>query len=382
VQFPPIKAPTEQQGAPPPEPLTPEQRVGFAIVGLGRLSLEELMPAFGECKLARPTAVVSGDREKTRRVARQYGLPEPGIYTYDTYDRIADNPDMQVIYIVLPNSMHREYTVRGARAGKHILCEKPMATSVRECEEMIEACERASTRLMIAYRIQYEPYNRMVRDMVRRRQFGQVKFIEAVNAQRQGNPNQWRLDHERAGGGSLPDIGLYCLNTVRFLTGEEPMEVFAHVYTPPNDPRFREVEDVVTWLMRFPSGIESSSMSSYDAHKSTRYRVYASEGWCGLDPAFPYRGLQMEMGRAEGGVERIEMRRIAEKNQFATEMDHMACFACSRWGGFSSFCPPGLGLREEEVDNRMQSRPIGIRVLSWDNDPGAVLAKRFLEIHP
>jgi hypothetical protein len=95
VQFPPIKAPTEQQGAPPPAPLPPEQRVGFAIVGLGRLSLEELMPAFGECKLARPTAVVSGDREKARRVARQYGLPEPGIYTYDTYDRIADNPDVQ-----------------------------------------------------------------------------------------------------------------------------------------------------------------------------------------------------------------------------------------------------------------------------------------------
>jgi predicted dehydrogenase len=160
--------------------------------------------------------------------------------------------------------------------------------------------------------------------MVRERRLGQVKFIEAVNAQRQGDPNQWRLDRERAGGGSLPDIGVYCLNTVRFLTGEEPTEVFAHVYTPPNDPRFREVEDLVTWQLRFPSGIQSSNMSSYDAHKATRYRVYASEGWFGLDPAFAYRGLQMETARAEGRVERMERPRIAEKNQFATEMDHMA----------------------------------------------------------
>ena len=324
VRFPPIEAESEQQGGDPPAPLPPSERVGFAVVGLGRLALEELLPAFGECKKARLAALVSGDAGKAGTVARQYGVPESSVYNYQSYERLRDNPEVQVIYIVLPNSMHAEYTIRAAQAGKHILCEKPMATSVKECEEMIAACRKADRKLMIAYRIQYEPYNRMAQKMVREKRFGQVKMIDAVNSQRQGDPNQWRLKRALAGGGSLPDIGLYCLNTARFLTGEEPAEVFASIQTPAGDPRFREVEDLVSWQMRFPSGIISNNLTSYDAHNSKRYRVHATEGWFGLDPAFSYSGLQMETARAEGKVERIERPRIPAKNQFALEMDHMA----------------------------------------------------------
>ncbi|HJU04765.1 MAG TPA: Gfo/Idh/MocA family oxidoreductase [Nitrospiraceae bacterium] len=324
IQFPPIVAPTEQQRGPLPAPLPPGERVGFAIVGLGRLSLEELLPAFGESKKARLAALVSGDANKARRVAQQYGVPEQSLYDYHTYDRLRDNPDVQVIYIVLPNSMHHEFTIRGARAGKHILCEKPMAVSAREAEEMIAVCERANLKLMIAYRIQYEPYNRMVRDMVRTKRCGTIKFVDLVNAHRQGDPNHWRLKRELSGGGSLPDIGIYCLNTVRFLTGEEPADVSASIVTPSNDPRFREVEDAVSFRLRFPSGIIAGNFTSYDAHRASRYRVYATEGWFGLDPAFSYRGLQMETAQADGKVERIEHPRIREKNQFAAEMDHMA----------------------------------------------------------
>ncbi len=296
----------------------------FIAVGLGRLALEEILPAFGESKKARVAALVSGDASKAQTVARQYGIAERSIYSYQTYDSIRDNPDVQVIYIVLPNSMHAEYTIRGAQAGKHILCEKPMATSVKDCEEMVAACRKADRKLMVAYRIQYEPYNRLVRKLVRAKTFGQVKLIDAVNTQRQGDPQQWRLKRALAGGGSLPDIGIYCLNTARFLTGEEPVEVIASIYTPAADPRFREVEDVVSWQMRFPSGIISNNLTSYDAHNSKRYRVHATEGWYGLDPAFSYNGLQMETARAEGEVERIERPRINAKNQFALELDHMA----------------------------------------------------------
>lgn len=324
VRFTPLEAEGEQQKGNPPAPLPPPERIGFAVVGLGRLALEEILPAFGECKKARLAALVSGDANKANTVARQYGVPERSVYNYQTYERLRDNEDVQVIYIVLPNSMHAEFTVRGAAAGKHILSEKPMATSVKECEEMIAACRKAERMLMVAYRIQYEPYNRMAQKMLREKTFGQAKVIDAVNTQRQGDPNQWRLKRALAGGGSLPDIGLYCLNTARFLTGEEPVEVFATIQTPANDPRFREVEDVVSWQMRFPSGIISNNLSSYDAHNSKRYRVHATEGWYGLDPAFSYNGLQMETAHADGKIERIERPRINAKNQFALEMDHMA----------------------------------------------------------
>ncbi len=324
INLPPLSAPTERQRGEPPAPLPPAQRVGFAVVGLGHLALEEVLPAFGASKKAKLTALVSGSPDKARQVAAQYGVAENNIYNYQTYERLADNRDVQAVYIALPNSLHAEYTIRGARAGKHVLCEKPMAISVKECEQMIEACERANRKLMIGYRIQYEPHNRMAREMARNKQFGQVKYVDAMNGQRQGDPNQWRLDKERAGGGSLVDLGIYCLNTARFLLGEEPTEVSASIYTPPNDPRFREVEDLISFQMRFPSGVIVNSASSYDSHDANRYRVYATEGWFGLETAFRYRGTQMETARADGKVERVEKPQIEAKNQFATELDHLA----------------------------------------------------------
>lgn len=310
---------------------------------------------------------MSGDADKASRVAAQYGIQPQNIYDYQTYDRLRDNQDVQVIYIVLPNSQHREFTVRGAAAGKHILCEKPMATNPREAEEMIRACERANKKPMIAYRIQYEPMNRMARDMVRQKQFGAIKFIELVNAQRQGGDlEQWRLKRALAGGGSLPDIGIYCLNTARFLLGEEPEEVSASIFTPQNDPRFREVEDVVSFRLRFPSGVIADNLTSYDAHRSARYRVHAATGWYGLDPAFLYRGLQMETARAEGQVERIERPRIPEKNQFATEIDHFAeCVLENK----QPFTPGEEGLQDHRImaavyEAARTNRPVKLQVPS------------------
>ena len=324
IKLPPFKAETERKGGPPPDPLSPKERVGFALVGLGRLSVEELLPAFGVCEKARPAALVSGDRNKALKIAGQYGIPESAVYDYKTFDRIRDNPDVQVVYVVLPNGMHHEFTIRAAQAGKHVLCEKPMATNSRECIDMIAACEKAGRKLMVAYRIQYEPHNRLARDLVRRKQFGPVKLIQSVNAQRQGEPKQWRHDKKLAGGGALPDIGLYDLNTTRFLLGEEPVEVSAMMYSTPGDPRFREVEENMVWQMRFPGGALTSHMSGYDAHESRRYRVHAPTGWIDLDPAFAYKGLRMRTARAEGNQEQVTEHRLEEKNQFALEMDHFA----------------------------------------------------------
>jgi predicted dehydrogenase len=310
------------------------------------LSIEELLRAFGECKKARPVALVSGDRSKATTVARQYGIREQNLYDYKTFDRLRDNPDVEVVYVVVPNGLHREFTVRAAQAGKHVLCEKPMATNSRECEEMIEACQKAQRRLMVAYRIQYEPHNRLARDLVRQKKFGPAKLVQSVNAQRQGEPKQWRHDKKLAGGGALPDIGLYDLNTTRFLLGEEPVEVSATMYSTPGDARFREIEENIMWQMRFASGTFTSHMSGYDSHESRRYRVHAPTGWIDLDPAFAYRGLRMRTAHAEGKLEQVTEHRLEEKNQFALEIDHFAdCIRNNR----QPFTPGEEGLQDHRI---------------------------------
>ena len=318
-------APSEKESSDPPVPTPPSERVGFAVVGIGRLSLEQILPAFGECKHARLVALVSGTPDKLKATAAHYGVPEKNLYSYETYDRLRDNPEVQVIYVVLPNFLHREYTVRGAQAGKHILCEKPMATTVGECEEMIAACRGANRKLMIAYRMQYEPYNREIIHMARAAELGALKSFLSENCQAQGDPTQWRLKKAMAGGGSLPDIGLYCLNASRYITGEEPTGVIGHTYSTPGDPRFREVEEAVAFTLQFPSGVVASCFTSYGAHKSSRYRVDSAEGWIDLDPAYPYQGQRMRVAKkASAQAEEIAERQLEHKNQFALEMDHMA----------------------------------------------------------
>lgn len=326
VKLPRLFAPSERESEEMPAPLPPDKRVGIAIVGLGRLSLEELLPAFGECKYARLAALVSGDAQKAERVAQQYGITAKSIYSYQTYDRLRDNKEVDIVYVVLPNSMHHEYTIRAAQAGKHVLCEKPMANTSGECAEMIEACKKAGRKLMVAYRMQYEPHHREAIRICRSKALGPVKLIQAVNAQNQGDPGQWRLKRALAGGGALPDIGIYCLNAARYLTGEEPIEVLGSTYSTPDDPRFREVDETVDFILRFPSGTRASCSTSYSCHQSKRLRVMGPEGWLDMDPAFTYEGLRMRAGRKapEGQVEEASELQLQAKNQFALEMDHFA----------------------------------------------------------
>lgn len=325
VKLKPLDAPSEKEVGDPPAPMNPENRVGFALVGLGHLTLEQILPAFGMCKNAKPTALVSGDPAKAAQVAEQYGIPAKNIYNYQNFDNIKDNPDIDAVYIVLPNSMHEEFTVRAAKAGKHVLCEKPMTTSVASAQRMIDACKKAGKQLMIAYRIQYEPNNKQMKEWVRNKEYGQVRLIEMYNGQNIGDPMQWRLKRDLAGGGSLPDIGLYCLNTARYLTGEEPEWVMASSYSTFGDERFKEVEETVLFQLRFPSGTLVNAATSYGAHQARRYRCLADNGgWFGLDPAFPYRGLKTEVSQAKGKTEWKSNPTPDEKNQFALEMDHFA----------------------------------------------------------
>ncbi|WP_247887210.1 Gfo/Idh/MocA family oxidoreductase [Azospirillum sp. SYSU D00513] len=331
VTFPNWRGEADRPSAPPPAPLPPSERVGFAIVGLGRLSLEELLPAFGECKRARPVALVSGSPEKAALVAAQHGIKPSSVYSYADFDRIAENPEVRVVYVVLPNGLHREYVLRAAKAGKHVMCEKPMANNSAEAREMTAACDAAGVKLMIAYRCQYEPNNREVIRLVRSGAMGAPRFIEATNTQTMGTGDQWRFRKALAGGGALPDIGLYCLNTARAILGEEPVEVFARVFNPDGDPRYREVEETVSFMLRFPSGTIANCATSYGAHESKDLRVRLEKGWINLENAFAYEGQRLRVAHREGKNEAVETIRLSQENQFALEIDHMAsCVAQNR----------------------------------------------------
>jgi predicted dehydrogenase len=347
VKLPPLEQPTEKEQMVASVSMPKDKRIGYAIVGLGNLSLGQILPGFGASKYAKPVALVSGDAVKAGKIAAQYGIDPKNIYNYQTFDQIKNNPEIDAVYIVLPNSMHEEYVIRAAKAGKHVLCEKPMAPTAKACQNMIDACKKANRKLMIAYRIQYEPLNRLAMTWARDQKFGKVKFVELHNSQNIGDPSQWRLKKALAGGGSLPDIGLYCLNTSRFILGEEPHTVNATIFTTPGDERFKEVEESVLWQMQFPSGALVNASTSYGVHQSRRYRCYGDKGgWFGLDPAFDYERLHMEGSQAQGKQEvRLEPN-IKEAQQFALEIDHFAqCILENK----TPFTPGEEGLQDQKI---------------------------------
>ena len=205
-----------------------------------------------------------------------------------------------------------------------------MANTVAECEQMIEACRAAAVRLMIAYRSQYEPHNRALLDMVRRGELGTLKEFISTNSQNMGDPDQWRLKRALAGGGALPDIGIYCLNTARFISDEEPNEVLGWMHSTPDDPRFREVEETMHFLLRFPSGFQATCHAGYGVHKSQMLRLLGSAGWAEMDPAYAYDGIALRRERVVAGKVETIVPKIRERDQFALEMDHMA--VCVRTG--------------------------------------------------
>ena len=330
VSFPPIHADTERPDAPPPNPDPPSRRVGFAVMGLGRLAVENILPAFAECKHARPVALVSGDPAKMAALAAQYGIAPQACYDYASFARIRDNPAVEAVYIVTPNALHRDGVVAAARAGKHVLCEKPMAADVAQARQMVDACHAAGAKLMIAYRCQYERNNVELSRRARAGEFGPVQLIDAINTQNQGDPTQWRQVKRLSGGGSLPDVGLYCLNTVRALLGEEPVEVYASIHSPPDDPRFAEVESNVSFTLRFPSGAIANCASSYSAHEHRNLRVLGPNGVGEVENAFAYDGQRLRLLRRDGMAEADIELSLGRKNQFSLEIDHFA--QCVRSG--------------------------------------------------
>jgi len=295
--------------------------VGYAAVGLGRIS-DIFMRACANSQSAKISALVTGHPEtKGVKYSAMYGIPKTSIYTYETFDRIRENADVDAIYVGLPNSMHREYTVRGAQAGKHVLCEKPMAISSAECRNMIDACRQAKVKLMIAYRVQFEPMWNQAIGIIRSGQLGQLQSFHGGFFGQQP-AGAWRLTKALGGGGALLDLGIYPLNAIRHITGEEPANFTAVTATRERSGRFSEVEQSMEWTMKFPSGIIASCGCSYGQRGPSILTINGESGYLVMEPAFNYEGVRLH---GEGDGKPIEQA-STEKHpyQFKIEAEHFA----------------------------------------------------------
>ncbi|MBR0558834.1 Gfo/Idh/MocA family protein [Neokomagataea anthophila] len=322
--------PNHLTGRPYPTPIRPlpegKRTFGYAIVGLGKYALNQILPAFAECQHARLEALVSGDRNKALKVAQQYNLNEDSIYSYENFDNIIHNPKIDAVYIILPNALHADFTIRAFRAGKHVMCEKPMATTIEDAQRMIDAGKRANKQLMIGYRCHYDPLNRQAVSVIRNGRLGTPKILTTDNTDIldfQDPSAQWRVTKALSGGGSLMDIGIYGINASRYLLNEDPIEVMA-MTVPPKNPNFGDVEDRITWLMRYRSGAMVHGSSSFSTAATTRFGLQGDKANLTMDPATGYYGNRVELHETdETEVWTPRMFTIPQLNQFSAQLDHL-----------------------------------------------------------
>ncbi len=273
--------------------LDPEKKLRFALVGLGRYAgyLARGIEVSAHCKL---TSIVTGTPSKAIEWGKKYNLPETSIYNYQTFDRLAENKEVDVIYIVLPNGMHKEYAIRAAKAGKHVIVEKPMATTAADCLDIIHACEKTKVQLAVGYRLHYEPYNMEMMRLGQQKIYGKVKLVEAQLGYNMTNmdPADWHFNKKLSGGGSLQNLGVYCVQASRYILGEEPTTVTAY-FGPNSTPNvFKEVEESVHWNMEFPGGAIAHCVCSA-GYPLDRLFASAEKNTFELNPAIsygPFRG--------------------------------------------------------------------------------------------
>jgi predicted dehydrogenase len=304
---------------------SPQKKIGCCIIGLGRIA-DHHMRGIAQSSTATITGLVSGHRDKAETIAAKYNVPKTSIYSYEDLEHIRDNKAIDAVIVCLPNSMHAEYTSRSAKTGKHVLCEKPMAISVAESEQMISACKAANVKLMIAYRLHYEPLTLKTIKMIRDGAIGKIESIDSANGFNIG-PNEWRSTHALGGGGPLMDVGIYSLNASRYLTGEEPTAFTAVASTPDNDGRFQGVEENLAWTMKFPSGVVASCITTYGASMPGYYKVFGSKGWLEVDE-FGYEGLHLtanyKSDRNSPPTKIDERNPERDPKQFTRQIDHFS----------------------------------------------------------
>jgi predicted dehydrogenase len=294
----------------------PPRKLGVALVGLGSLSEKQIAPALLKTRNCRLAGIVTGTPAKAEEWQKKYNLPANAIYNYENMGEMSKNKDIDIVYVVTPNSLHLPHSLAAAAAGKHVFCEKPLEINTERAQKIVDACKKAGVQLGVGYRLQFEANNQECVRLAREKVLGDVKIIDANFGFAIGDPTQWRLKRDLAGGGALMDVGIYCLQTARMITGEDPVWLFASEVKTDN-VKFKEVDETITWIMKFPSGVTANCTSTYNANGFQGFRVGTTKGWFGLDPAYYYGGNK---GRRSDGTEI----NIPVADQFATELDEFA----------------------------------------------------------
>lgn len=302
------------------------KKLNVALCGLGVYAglVAEGLQVSEYCNLA---GIVTGTPAKAEKWKAQYNIPEKNIYNYQNFDKIIKNKDIDLVYVILPNGLHKEFVIRAAKAGKHVITEKPMAITVKDCEEMIKACDDNKVQLAIGYRLHYEPTHLEIKRLGQEKVLGQVRFIEASLGYQIHDPrdtksiinlndrNEWRLNKKLSGGGPLMDLGIYCIQASRYILGEEPIAVTAQFGTVHNKQIFSETEESISWQMEFPSGTISNCNTTV-SYNVDRLYASADEGFFELSPALSYGPYE---GKSSKGPLKFPV-----INQQQTQMDEIA----------------------------------------------------------
>lgn len=289
----------------------PKEKLGIALVGLGNYSTGLLALALQQTEHCELRGIVTGSPEKIPKWQKKYGIKDSNVYNYENMHGIADNDEIDVIYIVLPNSLHAKYAILAANTGKHVWCEKPMATTAEECRQIIDACNKNKVKLSIGYRMQHEKNTRQIIEWARTKPYGNIEKLSADAGFYGSSLTPWRLEKEM-GGGALYDMGVYCINGARYSTGMEPIAVSATQSTT-RPQMFDEVDETTTFTLDFPNGITAECKTSF-GENINRLEVNCKNGWYYLDPMQSYSGVQ---GKTSDG----KILRPMHKMQQAVQMD-------------------------------------------------------------
>lgn len=316
------------------KPIDKQGKLGIALIGLGYYSTDLLAPGLQQTEHCYLAGIVTGTMDKEEVWKKKYNIPQKNIYNYENFDEIADNKDIDVVYVVLPNSMHKEFTIRAAKAGKHVICEKPMALNAAECREMIDACNNAGVSLSIGYRLHYEPYTQQIEKFAREKTYGKIRFVNIADGFYMGRPTEhWKIK-AAYGGGAMMDMGGYALQAARYSTGLEPVAVSAQQINL--DPEhISEVDETTTFQLEFPNNVFANCMTTF-AGNVNFLKINAEKGEYGLEPFQAYNGLH-------GYLPNGEKFDFTEKHQQAVQMDEM-CKAIME--GRPSLTPGEEGLRD------------------------------------
>ncbi|MDB5004315.1 MAG: gfo 1 [Mucilaginibacter sp.] len=268
-----------------------------AIMGLGSYGTR-VGGAMQSCTKAKLVGLISGTPKKIENWRSSYDIPLKNCYNYDNFDQIKNNPDIDAVYVITPNGLHHDHVLRVAKAGKHVICEKPMALNVKQGQEMVDACKQAGVKLLVGYRMHFEPKTLEVIRMRKADEFGKILFFQGLCGFKIGDPKQWRLNKQLSGGGSMMDIGIYAINGSRYMTGEEPIWVTAQE-TKTDPVKFKEgVDETIQFQFGFPSGATASCLSTYNQNNLDKFYLNGEKGWAEMQPSTGYGPI---MGRTHKG---------------------------------------------------------------------------------